>query len=60
MGIKDLFEGSHLLILLLVVVVLFGYKRLPDTARSIGRSLRVFKSEVDDMKSDTKTTSSVN
>jgi TatA/E family protein of Tat protein translocase len=47
-------EPSHILILLIVVVVLFGAKRLPDSARSLGRSLRIFKSEMKDMKEDGK------
>jgi len=34
-------------ILLLLVIVLFGAKRLPDAARSVGRSIRIFKSELD-------------
>jgi sec-independent protein translocase protein TatA len=38
-------RGSELLILVLVVVLLFGAKRLPDAARSVGRSLRIFKAE---------------
>jgi sec-independent protein translocase protein TatA len=36
------------------VVILFGAKRLPDSARSLGRSLRIFKSEMKDMKNDDK------
>jgi sec-independent protein translocase protein TatA len=36
----------HLLILAGVFVLLFGAKRLPDGARSLGRSLRIFKTEV--------------
>jgi TatA/E family protein of Tat protein translocase len=47
-------EPSHILILLIVVVILFGAKRLPDSARSLGRSLRIFKSEMKDMKEDGK------
>ncbi|HUW77306.1 MAG TPA: Sec-independent protein translocase subunit TatA [Candidatus Nanopelagicaceae bacterium] len=39
-------EPSHVLILLLVVIVLFGAKRLPDSARALGRSLRIFKAEI--------------
>lgn len=42
----------HLLILLLVIVVIFGWKRLPDAARSLGRSARILKSEVGEMQSD--------
>jgi sec-independent protein translocase protein TatA len=58
MGLKDLFEGSHLVILILVIAVLFGWKRLPDAARGLGRSMRIFKSEVEEMKKDGKSTSS--
>jgi len=47
-------EPSHILILLLVVVVLFGAKRLPDSARALGRSLRIFKAEVKDLDNNPK------
>lgn len=47
-------EPSHILLLLLVVVVLFGAKRLPDSARSLGKSMRIFKSEMKEMKDDSK------
>jgi len=42
----------HILVLLIVVVVLFGSKRLPDSARSLGRSLRIFKSEMKELNKD--------
>ncbi len=45
-------QPSHILILLIVVVVLFGAKRLPDSARSLGKSIRIFKGEMKDMKND--------
>jgi sec-independent protein translocase protein TatA len=35
----------EILIIAVVVLVLFGSKKLPDSARSLGRSLRIFKSE---------------
>jgi TatA/E family protein of Tat protein translocase len=38
----------EIVILLIVVLVLFGAKRLPDSARSLGRSMRIFKSEMKD------------
>jgi sec-independent protein translocase protein TatA len=44
---RALFESPAALILLLLVIVLFGSKRLPDAARSVGRSIRIFKSEMD-------------
>ena len=49
---RDLFEGPHLLILVVVVGLLFGWKKMPDAARSLGRSMRIFKSEIDEMKKD--------
>lgn len=45
-------EPSHVLILLLIVILLFGAKRLPDSARSLGRSLRIFRSEMKDGSKD--------
>jgi sec-independent protein translocase protein TatA len=42
----------HLLILAGVFVLLFGAKRLPDGARSLGRSLRIFKTEVKGLNDD--------
>lgn len=38
-------RGPELLILLLLLVLLFGARRLPDAARGLGRSLRIFKAE---------------
>jgi TatA/E family protein of Tat protein translocase len=49
-------EPSHILILLIVVLVLFGAKRLPDSARSLGRSMRIFKSEMKEMTTEEKKT----
>ena len=37
--------GLEILLILLVVLLLFGAKRLPDLSRSVGRSLRILKSE---------------
>lgn len=37
---------TQLLVVLLVVVLLFGAKKLPDLARSVGRSTRILKSEL--------------
>ena len=42
----------HWLVLIVVVLMLFGYKKLPDAARSFGRSLRIFKGEMKGMKED--------
>ncbi|MGV9389511.1 Sec-independent protein translocase subunit TatA [Streptomyces olivaceus] len=45
-------EPWHLLIVAIVFVVLFGSKKLPDMARSLGKSARILKSEAAAMKSD--------
>jgi sec-independent protein translocase protein TatA len=45
-------KPGHLLVLAVVFLILFGAKRLPDSARSLGRSLRIFKSEVQEMNKD--------
>ena len=39
-------------IVVLAVLLLFGAKRLPDAARGVGRSLRIFKAETEGMRSD--------
>lgn len=39
-------QGWELILIVLVVVLLFGAKKLPEAARGIGRSLRIFKAEV--------------
>ena len=49
---RNLFDGWHFVILAVVIVLLFGAKRLPDAARSLGRSMRILKSEVRTMKDD--------
>jgi sec-independent protein translocase protein TatA len=48
-------EPWHLLIVAIVVIVLFGSKKLPDTARALGKSMRILKSEAKAMKDDSAT-----
>ena len=42
----------HWLILIGVGVLLFGAKKLPDAALSLGKSMRIFKSEVRELQAD--------
>ncbi|MGD1171301.1 Sec-independent protein translocase subunit TatA [Mycobacterium seoulense] len=44
----------HWAILAVVVILLFGAKKLPDAARSLGKSMRIFKSELREMQSENK------
>jgi len=42
----------HWVVLAILVIALFGYKKLPDASRSVGRSLRIFKSELKGLTDD--------
>ncbi len=45
-------SSQTIIVLLLLALVLFGAKRLPDSARSLGRSMRIFKSEIQALETD--------
>ena len=42
----------EIILVLVLILLLFGFKKLPEAARSIGKSARVFKSEVSEMKEE--------
>ena len=44
--------APEIILIIIAVLLLFGYKKLPDASRSIGRSLRIFKGEMKGMKDD--------
>jgi sec-independent protein translocase protein TatA len=44
--------APEIMLILLLVVLLFGAKKLPDTARGLGRSLRIFKAETRGLRDD--------
>jgi sec-independent protein translocase protein TatA len=51
--IGDLFDSPwKILIVAIVIIVLFGSAKLPAAARSLGRSMRILKSEVSSMHDD--------
>jgi sec-independent protein translocase protein TatA len=51
--IGDLFDSPwKILIVAVVIIVLFGSRKLPDAARSLGRSMRILKTEVQGMHED--------
>lgn len=45
-------KPTHLLILLIIIVLLFGAKKLPDLAKSVGQSLKIFKKEMKELTED--------
>jgi len=61
----DLFSGPHIILIVLVVLLLFGGKKIPELMRGLGRGIREFKDakdnvsrEIEDhMNDDRKTTS---
>jgi sec-independent protein translocase protein TatA len=53
MNIGDLFDSPlKVLIIAVVVLVLFGSRKMPDAARSLGRSMRILKSEMSKIHDD--------
>ncbi|MEU7484974.1 Sec-independent protein translocase subunit TatA [Streptomyces sp. NPDC042319] len=49
---RNALEPWHLVLILAVLVLLFGSKKLPDMARGLGKSMRILKSETKAMKSE--------
>jgi sec-independent protein translocase protein TatA len=50
----EFLEKPGVVIVLLVALVVFGSKRLPDSARALGRSLRILKAEAKGLREDDK------
>ncbi len=48
-------EGWHIVIIIVLAIVLFGAPKLPGLARSVGQSLRIFKSEIKQLKDENPT-----
>ena len=44
--------APEVIIVAVIILLVFGSKRLPDSARSLGRSLRIFKAETKGLRSD--------
>lgn len=47
---------GEIIIIAVVILILFGAKKMPDAARAMGRSLRIFKAETKAMNDDDETT----
>ena len=44
--------APEIIIIAIVILILFGTKKMPDAARSLGRTLRIFKSETRGLRAD--------
>ncbi|MBK5250990.1 MAG: Sec-independent protein translocase subunit TatA [Actinomycetales bacterium] len=49
-------QAWHFIVLLVVVLIVFGANKLPDITRNVGRSMKIFKEEVKDLRDDTPST----
>jgi sec-independent protein translocase protein TatA len=49
------FKPLEILLILVVILLLFGAKRLPEMAKSIGQSVREFRKGIRDMKDEVTT-----
>jgi len=45
----DLFSGPHIILILAVVLLLFGGKKIPELMRGLGRGIREFKDAKDNV-----------
>jgi sec-independent protein translocase protein TatA len=55
--VLEFLEKPGVVIVILLAIVVFGAKRLPDSARALGRSMRILKAEVKGLKDDDDDTS---
>ena len=53
-GFVGIISTWHVVIILVVVLILFGGKKLPELARGLGRGLRIFKEELSGISSGVK------
>lgn len=52
---RNALQPWHLLMVGVVIALVFGSKKLPDTARALGKSLRILKSEARAMREEDAT-----
>ena len=46
------FQVWHMVVLLVLVLIVFGSSKLPDIAKSVGQSMKVFKKEIKELRDD--------
>ena len=42
-------KPAWIIVLILVAIVVFGFRKLPDMAKSVGQALKVFKKEISEL-----------
>lgn len=53
-------QAWHAIVLLVVILLVFGASRLPDITRNVGKSMKIFKEEVKDLREDSSPTPTAN
>lgn len=53
--LNSMFTGPHMIWLLLIVVVLFGGKKIPELAKGLGKGIREFNEAKDGIKNEIET-----
>ncbi len=48
----DLFAPQHLILILLIVLLMFGGKKIPELMRGLGKGIREFKDAKDNVKKE--------
>jgi sec-independent protein translocase protein TatA len=48
----DLFTGPHMILIMLVILLLFGGKKIPELMRGLGRGIREFKDAKDNVRKE--------
>ena len=46
------FTPTHIIVLLIVLILVFGSTKLPQIASSLGQSMKVFKKEIKELRDD--------
>lgn len=46
----DIFSGQHIILILLIVLLMFGGKKIPELMRGLGKGIREFKDAKDNVK----------
>jgi sec-independent protein translocase protein TatA len=56
---EGLFQPMHLIIILVIAIVIFGPKKLPELGKGLGKSIREFKKAMEDINKDVDVTPEV-
>jgi len=56
---EGLFQPMHLIVILIIVLIIFGPRRLPELGEGLGKSIKAFKQAMNEKDGSTETTKSI-